>query len=42
MEYIHNIELLLEVIRPVFNSDHDSDIEMYNLKTLKLNIIEVI
>ena len=38
MKYIYNIEFLLEVLRPVFNSD----IEMYNLKTLKLNIIEVI
>ncbi len=38
MEYIHNIEFFLEVLRSVFNSD----IEMYNLKTLKLNIIEVI
>ncbi len=38
MEYIHNIEFLLEVLRPFFNSDF----EMYNLKTLKLNIIEVI
>ena len=38
MKYIHNIEFLLEVLRPTFNFD----IEMYNLKALKLNVIEVI